>query len=98
MEEEAHQAEDTLEEANQEVDQPPPSPNFQYLLLLMFRPWEPYQESSVETGPKPLTLWKNCWDISNLTPELLDLTPQYERSSLPSHSSKGKKSLDGHMT
>ena len=38
LEEEAHQAEDTLEEANQEADQPPPSPKFQYLLLPTFRP------------------------------------------------------------
>jgi hypothetical protein len=55
-EEEAHQAEDPLEKANQEADQLPPSPMFQYLPLLMFGPWEPYLESSAETGPKPLTL------------------------------------------
>ena len=56
MEEEAHQAEDPLEEANQEVEQLPPSPRFQYVPLLMFGPWEPYLESSVEIGLKPLTL------------------------------------------
>ena len=98
LEQEAHQAEDTLEEANQEADQPPPSPRFQYLLLLMFRPWEPYLESLVETGPNPLTLWKSCWDISDPTPESPDLTPQYEELPSPSPSSKGKKSLDGHAT
>ena len=97
-EEEAHQAEDNLEEANQEADQPPPLPKFQYLLLLTFKPWELYQESLAETGPKPLTLWKSCWDISDLTPESPDLMPQYEESPLPSPSSKGKKSLDGHIT
>ena len=97
-EEEAHQAEDTLEGANQEADQLPPSPRFQYLLLLTFSPWEPYLESSAETGPKPLTLWKGCWDISDPTLELLDLTPQYKELPSPSPSSKGKKSLDGHAT
>ena len=70
-EEEAHQVEDPLEEANQEVDQLLPLPRFQYLPLLTFGPWEPYLESSVETGQKPLTLWKSCWDISDPTPELL---------------------------
>ena len=85
LEEEAHQVEDTLEEANQEADQPPPLPRFQYLLLLRFRPWELYQESSVETGPDPFTLWKSCWDISD---------PILELPS-PSPSSQGKKSLDG---
>ena len=64
-----------LEEANQEADHPPLSPRFQYLPLLTFSPWEPYLESSAETGPKPLTLWKSCWDISDPTPELPDLTP-----------------------
>ena len=93
-EEEAHQAEDPLEE----VDQPPLSPKFQYLPLPTFGPWEPYLESSVETGPKPLTLWKSCWDISDPTPELPDLAPRYEELPLPSSSSKGKKSLDGRAT
>ena len=86
-EEDAHQVEDPLEEANQEVDQPPPSPRFQYLLLPTLSPWEPYLESSVETGQKPLTLWKSCWDISDPTPELPDLTPQYKESPSPSPSS-----------
>jgi hypothetical protein len=97
-EEDAHQVEDPLEEANQEVDQPPPSPRFQYLLLPTLSPWEPYLESSVETGLKPLTLWKSCWDISDLTLESPDLTPRYEELPSPSPSSKGKKSLDGHAT
>jgi hypothetical protein len=98
LKEEAHQAEDTLEEAKQEVDQLPPLPKFQYLLLLTFGPWEPYLESSAETGPKPLTLWKSCWDISDPSLELPDLTPRYEESPLPSPLSMGKKSLDGHAT
>ena len=63
------------EEANQEVDQLPPLPKFQYLPLLTFGPWELYQESSAETGPKPLTLWKSCWDNSDPTLESTDLTP-----------------------
>ena len=87
LEEEAHQAEDTLEEANQEADQPPPLPKFQYLPLPTFGSWELYQESSVETGLKPLTLWKSCWDISDPTLELPDLTPQYKESPSPSPSS-----------
>ena len=89
--------EDHLEEANQEAEQLPPSPRFQYLPLPMFGPWEPYIESSAETGLKPLTLWKNCWDISDPTPESPDLTPRYEEPPLPSPSSKGKRSLDGHV-
>jgi hypothetical protein len=63
------------EEANQEVDQPPLLPRFQYLQLPTFGPWEPYLESSAETGPKPLTLWNSCWDISDPILESLDLTP-----------------------
>jgi hypothetical protein len=50
--EEAHQ----VEEDNQEADQLPQLPKFQYLLLPMFGPWEPYLKSSVEIGPKPSTL------------------------------------------
>jgi hypothetical protein len=56
LEEEAHQMKVNLEKVNQEVDQLPQPPKFQYLPLPTFSPWEPYLESSAETGPKPLTL------------------------------------------